>query len=82
MRTASELNAQTVQATQAKQSNAAYFEHQVSEVLNHNVASDTVQIQKNNVQLQQETISIFRKDFADAVKDKVMLTINQKLAAI
>ncbi len=79
MRTASELNAQTVQATQVKQSNAAYFEHQVSEVLNHNVASDTVQIQKNNVQLQQETISIFRKDFADAVKDKVMLTINQKL---
>jgi len=79
VRTASELNAQTVQATQAKQSNAAYFEHQVSEVLNHNVASDTVQIQKNNVQLQQETISIFRKDFADAVKDKVMLTINQKL---
>ncbi len=79
MRTASELNAQTVQTTQAKQSNDAYFEHQVSEVLNHNVASDTVQIQKNNVQLQQETISIFRKDFADAVKDKVMLTINQKL---
>jgi flagellar hook-length control protein FliK len=79
VRTASELNAQTVQATQAKQSNAAYFEHQVSEVLNHNVVSDTVQIQKNNVQLQQETISIFRKDFADAVKDKVMLTINQKL---
>ena len=79
VRAASELNAQTVQATQAKQSNAAYFEHQVSEVLNHNVASDTVQIQKNNVQLQQETISIFRKDFADAVKDKVMLTINQKL---
>ena len=79
MRTASDLNAQTVQSTQAKQSNDAYFEHQVSEVLNHNVASDTVQIQKNNVQLQQETISIFRKDFADAVKDKVMLTINQKL---
>ena len=79
MRTASELHVQTVQANQAKQSNDAYFEHQVSEVLNHNVASDTVQIQKNNIQLQQETISIFRKDFADAVKDKVMLTINQKL---
>ncbi|KGJ91379.1 flagellar hook-length control protein FliK [Colwellia psychrerythraea] len=79
MRTAADLQAQTVKATQAKQSNAAYFEHQVSEVLNHNVASDTVQIQKNNIQLQQETISIFRKDFADAVKDKVMLTINQKM---
>jgi flagellar hook-length control protein FliK len=79
MRTISELQAQTVQATQTKQSNDAYFEHQVSEVLNHNVASDSVQIQKNNVQLQQETISIFRKDFADAVKDKVLITINQKL---
>jgi flagellar hook-length control protein FliK len=79
MRTASELHAQSIQASQAKQSNDAYFEHQVSEVLNHNVASDSVQIQKNNIQLQQETISIFRKDFADAVKDKVMLTINQKM---
>ncbi|TWX69530.1 flagellar hook-length control protein FliK [Colwellia demingiae] len=79
MRTMSELQAQTVQATQTKQSNDAYLEHQVSEVLNHNVASDSVQIQKNNVQLQQETISIFRKDFADAVKDKVLITINQKL---
>lgn len=79
MRTMSELQAQTVQATQTKQSNDAYLEHQVSEVLNHNVASDTAQIQKNNTQLQQETISIFRKDFADAVKDKVLITINQKL---
>ena len=79
MRTMSELQAQTVQATQTKQNNDAYLDHQVSEVLNHNVASDTAQIQKNNTQLQQETISIFRKDFADAVKDKVMITINQKL---
>lgn len=79
MRTVSELQAQTMQATQTKQSNDAYFEHQVSEVLNHNVASDTAQIQKNNIQLQQETVSIFRKDFADAVKEKVMITINQKL---
>jgi len=79
MRSISDIQAQAVQATQAKQNNDAYLEHQVSEVLNHNVASDTAQIQKNNVQLQQETISIFRKDFADAVKDKVMITINQKL---
>ncbi|PKG81145.1 hypothetical protein CXF85_20545 [Colwellia sp. 75C3] len=78
-RSVSDLQAQTVQATQTKQNNDAYLDHQVSEVLNHNVVSDTVQIQKNNIQLQQETISIFRKDFADAVKDKVMMTINQKL---
>jgi len=79
MRSMSDIQAQAVQATQAKQNNDAYLEHQVSEVLNHNVASDTAQIQKNNVQLQQETVSIFRKDFAEAVKDKVMITINQKL---
>ncbi|MCJ8293705.1 MAG: flagellar hook-length control protein FliK [Colwellia sp.] len=74
-----ESQALTMQATQTKQSNDAYIEHQASEILNHTVASDTAQIQKNNVQLQQETIAIFRKDFADAVKDKVMLMINQKL---
>ena len=79
MRSLSDIQNQTVQATQTRQSNAAYLEHQISEVLNHNIASDTVQIQKNNTLLQQETVSIFRKDFADAVKDKVMMTINQKL---
>jgi len=79
MRSMSDVQAQIIQTTQNKQNNDAYLEHQVTEVLNHNVASDTAQIQKNNVQLQQETISIFRKDFADAVKDKVMITINQKL---
>ncbi len=79
LRSVSDLQAQTVQTTQAKQSNDAYIDHQLSEVLNHNVASDTAQIQKNNTLLQQETLSIFRKDFADAVKDKVMVTINQKL---
>ena len=79
MRSVTDIQNQTVQATQTRQSNAAYLEHQVSEVLNHNIASDTVQIQKNNILLQQETVSIFRKDFADAVKDKVMMTINQKL---
>ena len=78
-RMASDLQAQTAQATQTKQSNDAYSDHQSSEVLNYNVATDTAQIQKNNVQLQQETVSIFRKDFADAVKDKVMVMISQKL---
>ena len=78
-RSFAESQALTMQATQTKQGNDAYVEHQASEVLSHTVASDTAQIQKNNVQLQQETIAIFRKDFADAVKDKVMLMINQKL---
>ena len=37
------------------------------------------QSQKTNILLHHDTISIFRKDFADAVKDKVMLMISQKL---
>ena len=79
IRSVSEIQNQAIQANQIKQNSDAYIEHQSSEILNHTVASDTAQIQKNNVQLQQETISIFKKDFADAVKDKVMVMINQKL---
>jgi len=79
LRSAAEIHSQALQANQLKQSNDAYAEHQAAEVLNHNVATDVAQIQKNNVQLQQETISIFRKDFTEAVKDKVMVSINQKL---
>ncbi|ALO34285.1 hypothetical protein CMT41_05730 [Colwellia sp. MT41] len=78
-RSFSESQALTMQATQAKQSTDAYIEHQAVEVLSHNVASDIAQIQKNKVQLQQESIAIYRKDFADAVKDKVMIMISQKL---
>jgi flagellar hook-length control protein FliK len=78
-RSLADAQSQITQASQLKQNNDAYLEHQVSEVLNHNVAADTVQIQKNNVQLQQEVISIFKKDFADTLKDKVMVMINQKL---
>ena len=67
------------QTAQAKQTVDAYNNYQSSEVLNHTVASDTAQIQKNNVQLHQETVAIFRKDFSEAVKDKVMLMVSQKL---
>lgn len=78
-RAQADISAQHIQLSQASQTNEAYMEFQSSEVLNHTVASDTAQIQKNNIQLQQETISIFRKDFTDAVKDKVMVMINQKI---
>ena len=78
-RSLAEDQSQITQTSQLKQNNDAYLNHQVSEVLNHNVAADTAQIQKNNVQLQQEVISIFKKDFADTLKDKVMVMINQKL---
>lgn len=74
------FNRNTMAATTTTQDNYNnYVAQQASEVLNHNVVSDSAQIQKSSVQLHQETISIFRKDFADAVKDKVMLVISQKL---
>ena len=78
-RLSQEVQFQTSQTLQNKHTNEAYLAHQVTEALHHNIASDTVHIQKNNIQLQQETIAIFRKDFADAVKDKVLVMINQKL---
>ena len=38
--------------------------------------------QKQSIALTQETISIYRKDFANAVKDKVMMMVNQKLQQV
>jgi len=66
----------TTRATQA-----AYdrIDQQSTEMLNPAVSSEVSQSQKTNSQLHQETISIFRRDFTNAVKDKVMLMISQKL---
>lgn len=55
------------------------IEQQSVEMLNPSVTTEVSQNQKTNVQLHQETISMFRKDFTEAVKDKVMLMISQKL---
>jgi flagellar hook-length control protein FliK len=46
------------------------------------MSADSVQTQKSATVLQNETISIYRKDFADAVKDKVMVMINQKIQQV
>ncbi|WP_077286341.1 flagellar hook-length control protein FliK [Cognaticolwellia aestuarii] len=46
------------------------------------LTSNTVQTQKSTTVLQTETIAIYRKDFADAVKDKVMVMINQKIQQV
>lgn len=66
----------TGRATQVAQQIA---EQQAADVFNPTGSSEVSQSQKTNAQLHQETISIFRKDFSDAVKDKVMLMISQKL---
>ncbi len=55
------------------------IDQQVAEVFNPIGSTEISQSQKTNTQLHQETIAIFRRDFSDAVKDKVMLMISQKL---
>lgn len=51
----------------------------IIEEMTNNLVSDNVTQAKNNAATLNETISIFRKDFAEAVKDKVMVLISQKL---
>ena len=66
----------TGKTTQAAQE---FIDQNAAEIFNPTGSSEISQSQKTNTQLHQETISIFRKDFSDAVKDKVMLMISQKL---
>lgn len=66
-------------SSKATQVSQQVVEQQSMEILNPGISTEVSQSQKTNAQLHQETISIFRKDFTDAVKDKVMLMISQKL---
>ena len=66
----------TGKATQAAQD---FAEQSSANILNASINTEVIQNQKSNIQLHQETIAIFRKDFTEAVKDKVMLMISQKL---
>jgi len=74
------INSNFMDATsRATQATYDRVDQQVAEIFNPTGSSEVSQSQKTNTQLHQETISIFRRDFADAVKDKVMLVISQKL---
>lgn len=66
----------TSRASQVSQNIA---DQQANDIFNPRASSEVSQSQKTNIALHHETISMFRKDFADAVKDKVMLVISQKL---
>lgn len=46
------------------------------------ITATTVQTQKNIIAMNTETIAIYRKDFTDAVKDKVMVMINQRIQQV
>ena len=58
-----------------------YAEEQAIQSNIAKAAADSISVQsaKTAFNVQAETISITRKDFADAVKDKVMVMINQKI---
>lgn len=60
---------------------AAHQERSFESTINQ-LTSTTVQAQKSITAMQTETIAIYRKDFADAVKDKVMVMINQKIQQV
>jgi flagellar hook-length control protein FliK len=53
------------------------FESVVSQL-----TTNTVSAQKSFATVQTETIAIYRKDFANTVKDKVMVMINQKIQQV
>ena len=53
------------------------FESTISQL-----STNAVQTQKSITALNTETIAIYRKDFANAVKDKVMVMINQKIQQV
>ncbi|WP_159818357.1 flagellar hook-length control protein FliK [Colwellia sp. 20A7] len=67
------------EASRATQDAYDRMDQQSSDVASLTGSAEVSQSQKTNTQLHQETISIFRRDFAEAVKDKVMLIISQKL---
>mgnify|MGYP002700260522 FL=1 len=60
---------------------AAHQEQSFENTINQ-LTTNTVQAQKSITALNTETIAIYRKDFADAVKDKVMVMINQKIQQV
>jgi len=66
--------------TLAEQSLSYAEEQSIQNVLARtNADSISAQSVKSAINIHNETIAIYRKDFSDAVKDKVMVMINQKI---
>lgn len=56
--------------------------HQQLEAASARVIESNQSLTKTEQKLQIETINIYRKDFANAVKDKVMVMVNQRLQQV
>jgi len=71
------------ESTLVSQNEQRFIDQELSfENVMQTLSTDLAQTQKNTVAQQAETISIMRKDFTDAVKDKVMVMIHQKIQQI
>jgi len=66
-------------ASQILRANELESSQNIIEEMGSSIVNDNINQIKNNANTVNETISIFRKDFAEAVKDKVMVMISQKL---
>ena len=75
------LDAQAGQPIASTAALAAQQEQSFDSVMN-TLTTTTVETQKSITALNTETIAIYRKDFAAAVKDKVMVMINQKIQQV
>ena len=66
-------------ASQTARANELESSQNIIEAMDNSIVNDNINQIKNNGATLNETISIFRKDFAEAVKEKVMVMISQKL---
>jgi len=72
----------TVSSTSTSSITSAVQQQIIMDSALQNNAADPIKLQKELTPLQTETIAIYRKDFANAVKEKVMIMINQKLQQV
>jgi flagellar hook-length control protein FliK len=75
------LDTQAAKPTVSSAEIAAQQEQRFESAINQ-LTTNTVQTQKSITAMNTETIAIYRKDFANAVKDKVMVMINQKIQQV
>jgi flagellar hook-length control protein FliK len=77
------LNRDIIQVNEATKS-AAFTEEMITKLSSENVQStaQSVTNAKQATSLHNEALSVYRKDFAGALKDKVMVMMNQKLQQI
>jgi hypothetical protein len=75
------LDTQAAKPTVSSAEIAAQQEQRFESTINQ-LTTNNVQTQKSITAMNTETIAIYRKDFANAIKDKVLVMINQKIQQV